>query len=40
MIAARDALGLKTKIVGVVSTNADAVKQSFEQGKLNRNTNS
>ena len=34
LIAARNALNLKTKIVGVVSTNADAAKQSFESGKI------
>ena len=34
VIAARDALGLKTKIVGVVSTAAQTVKLSFEAGKL------
>lgn len=33
-IAARDALGLSTKIVGVVSAHADAAKQSFEAGRL------
>ncbi len=33
-IAARDALGLKTKVVGVVSAHADAAKQSFEAGRL------
>jgi threonine dehydratase len=33
-IAARDALGLKTKIVGVVSTEADAVKRGVEAGVL------
>ncbi len=33
-IAARDALGLATKIVGVVSSHADAAKQSFEAGRL------
>lgn len=31
-IAVRDALGLKTEIIGVVSTKADAAKQSVEQG--------
>lgn len=31
---ARDALGLKTKIVGVVSEHAQTAKLSFEQGKL------
>lgn len=34
VIAVRDALGLKTKIVGVVSTGADAAKLSVETGKL------
>lgn len=34
MIAVRDALGLKTEIVGVVSTEADAAKQSFEAGRI------
>lgn len=34
LIQARNALGLKTKIVGVVSTEADAAKLSFEQGHL------
>jgi len=33
-IFARDALGLKTKIVGVVSTEASGAKQTFEQGKI------
>jgi threonine dehydratase len=33
-IAARDALGLKTKIVGVVSTQALTAKLSYEQSKL------
>ena len=33
-IAARDALGLKTKIVGVVSENAPTVKLSAETGRL------
>jgi threonine dehydratase len=33
-ILARDALGLKTKIVGVVSTQAMGAKLSFEQGTL------
>lgn len=32
-IAARDALGLKTKIVGVVSEKADAYAKSFKAGK-------
>lgn len=34
IIAARDALGLKTKVVGVVSTAAQAAKLSFEAGRL------
>lgn len=34
VIAARDALGLKTQVVGVVSSEADAAKQSFETGSL------
>lgn len=33
-IAARDALGLSTKVVGVVSSHVDAAKQSFEAGRL------
>ena len=33
-ILARDALGLKTKVVGVVSTEAMSAKLSVEQGKL------
>lgn len=33
-IAARDALGLATKIVGVVSENADCAKKSVEAGRL------
>ncbi|CAN5169106.1 threonine dehydratase [soil metagenome] len=33
-IAARDALGLKTKIVGVVSAHVDAAKRSFDLGRL------
>lgn len=33
-ILARDALGLKTKIVGVVSNMAQTAKLSFEQGKM------
>lgn len=36
-IAARDAMGLKTKIVGVVSAHVDAAKQSFEAGRLIQN---
>ncbi|MPQ68147.1 MULTISPECIES: threonine dehydratase [unclassified Pseudomonas] len=34
VIAARDVLGLKTQVVGVVSTEADAAKLSFEAGKI------
>lgn len=34
VIAARDALGLKTQVVGVVSTEALAAKLSFEAGRL------
>jgi threonine dehydratase len=34
VIAIRDALGLRTKVVGVVSTRAMAVKLSFESGDL------
>ncbi len=34
VITARDALGLDTKVVGVVSTEALAVKLSFEAGRL------
>jgi threonine dehydratase len=34
MMAARDALGLKTKIVGVVSTGAPAYKLSFDAGRV------
>ena len=34
VISARDALGLRTKVVGVVSTEALAVKLSFEAGHL------
>lgn len=33
MAAARDALGLKTKVVGVVSTGAPAYRLSFEAGR-------
>lgn len=33
-IAARNALGLKTKVVGVVSAHVDAAKRSFEQKRL------
>ena len=34
VIAARDALGLQTQVVGVVSTEATAAKRSFETGKI------
>ncbi|KAB0495822.1 threonine dehydratase [Pseudomonas vancouverensis] len=34
VIAARDALGLKTRVVGVVSTEAEAAKLSFDAGSL------
>ncbi|WP_160109766.1 threonine dehydratase [Pseudomonas izuensis] len=34
VIAARDALGLKTRVVGVVSTEAAAAKLSFEAGAI------
>ena len=34
VIAARDALGLKTQVVGVVSTEAAAAKLSFEAGAI------
>ncbi|MEM1045630.1 MAG: threonine dehydratase [Pseudomonadota bacterium] len=34
LITVRDALGLKTRIVGVVSTEAAATKLSFEAGKI------
>ncbi len=34
VIAARDALGLKTQVVGVVSTEADAARLSFEAGEI------
>jgi len=33
-IAARDALGLKTKVIGVVSSQAPAAKNAFESGEL------
>lgn len=33
-IAARDALGLSTRVVGVVSAHVDAAKRSFEAGEL------
>ncbi len=38
MIGVRDHLGLKTKIVGVVSENADAYAQSFEHGQIHTTT--
>ncbi|MBV6288556.1 threonine dehydratase [Pseudomonas aegrilactucae] len=34
LIQARDLLGLRTEIVGVVSTEADAFAQSIEQGRI------
>ncbi|CAM5764307.1 serine/threonine dehydratase [Labrys miyagiensis] len=34
VIAARDALGLRTKVVGVVSTEAAGAKLSFEAGRI------
>ncbi len=34
VMAARDALGLSTKVVGVVSAHVDAAKRSFETGVL------
>ncbi|WP_033069507.1 threonine dehydratase [Thalassospira australica] len=34
LITARDALGLKTEIVGVVASGADAVRQSFLTGEV------
>lgn len=34
VIAARDALGLKTRVVGVVSSEADAAKLSFDAGRI------
>jgi len=34
VIAVRDALGLKTEVVGVVSTEAQCAKMSFEAGRL------
>jgi len=34
IIAVRDALGLKTKVVGVVSTQAQTAKLSFESGNM------
>lgn len=39
LIMARDLLGLSTKIVGVVSTGAQAVKLSFDSGRI-QNTDS
>ncbi len=34
MLAARNALGLRTEVVGVVSAHADAYAQSFERGEV------
>ena len=34
VLAARNALGLRTEIIGVVSAHADAYAQSFERGEL------
>ncbi len=34
LITARDAMGLKTRIVGVVATEAPAAKRSFDLGKM------
>ena len=34
VLVARDALGLKTRVVGVVSTEADCAKRSVEAGQL------
>jgi threonine dehydratase len=34
LIQARNLLGLRTEIVGVVSSAADAFAQSFEQGRI------
>lgn len=34
LITARDALGLKTDIIGVVANGADAVRQSFYKGEI------
>jgi threonine dehydratase len=34
LLAARDALGLSTRIVGVVSDRADAYARSFEEGRI------
>jgi threonine dehydratase len=34
VILVRDLLGLETEVVGVVSSNADAVAQSFEAGRI------
>lgn len=33
-IAARDTMGVKAKVIGVVSAHVDAAKQSFEAGRL------
>jgi len=38
LIAARDALGLDTEIVGVVSTMANAAQQAFHSGKVETTT--
>jgi len=38
LISARDALGLSTRIVGVVSTEADAAKQAFDSGVIGETT--
>lgn len=40
LISARDVLGLRTKIVGVVSTEAPTVKLSFEAGHLTETASS
>lgn len=34
LITVRDALGLKTEIIGVVATGADAIRQSFMAGEI------
>ena len=34
VIAARDALGLDTDVIGVVSTEADAARRAFESGRV------
>jgi threonine dehydratase len=38
LISARDALGLSTRIVGVVSTEADAAKKAFDSGVIGETT--